>query len=131
LTKIVTVTPRYIFKNKLSIDLQICEFGGTSNAKNDLKSQQTFPLYETSKYINYFCISVDDVVSCPFSIADLGQSFIKLKTDLLVKCTVSINEATLFVTFTKADEWPYRLVNDSNIQLELYQGVSKNCMSFL
>ncbi|KAG0185188.1 hypothetical protein DFQ28_009826 [Apophysomyces sp. BC1034] len=128
LTKLVTITPRFIMKNNTKYDLTLSELGGSDAI--ELGADQKWPLYEFSKSrIKWLCLrlrQVDDIWSAPFDIQEIGTTYVKLdKGDhsrpLLVKITVLLQEATIFVFMDEAETWPYKIYNNSSADIALFQ----------
>lgn len=128
LTKIVTITPRFILKNNMNVKLKFCEFGDPE--ATDIDPGQKMPLYHTSKsHVKWLCLQLQHLEnnwSAPFNIQEIGKTFVKVdKGDgtipYLVRVSVHIKESTIFITFNEDNEWPYYIVNKSGITVHFKQ----------
>ncbi|RCH94872.1 hypothetical protein CU097_000818, partial [Rhizopus azygosporus] len=128
LTKIVSIMPRYILKNNMEVNLELCEFS-TDHVIN-IQPGQKMALYQTSKSsVRWLCLRLqepDRRWSCPINIQDIGKTYVKVDrgenaTPYLVRVSVEIRDSTIFATFNEDDEWPYYIVNDSSVDLEFAQ----------
>ncbi|KAI8884432.1 hypothetical protein K501DRAFT_332624 [Backusella circina FSU 941] len=129
LSKIVTITPRYIIKNNMSIDLKFCEFGFVDDA-TEIKSQEKMTLYHTSKlHIRWLCLQLsgfDEAWSSPVDIQQIGKSFVKVdkgnaEIPYLVRISVHMKDSTIFVTFNEDKDWPFWIVNESSVEIQFIQ----------
>ncbi|KAG0748282.1 hypothetical protein G6F57_007048 [Rhizopus arrhizus] len=127
-TKIVTITPRYILKNNMNIDLEFCEFS-TSSAIG-IKPGQKMALYQTSKsHVRWICLRLQEPGrrwSSPVNILDIGKMYVKVdrgegEIPYLVRVSVHITDSIIFTTFTEDDEWPYYIINDSSVDVHFAQ----------
>jgi vacuolar protein sorting-associated protein 13A/C len=128
LTKLVTITPRYILKNNMNIKLKFREFGGEDITNID--SNQKMALYQTTKSsVRWLCLQVQELHdnwSAPFDIHEIGKTYVKVdKGDKtiphLVRVSVHIKDSTIFVTFNQDEEWPYYIVNKSSVDVHFRQ----------
>ncbi|KAG1054811.1 hypothetical protein G6F43_003196 [Rhizopus delemar] len=126
LTKIVTITPRYVLKNNMTIGLDICEYG--TEGLVDLKPGQKTPFYQTSQsQVRWICLRFQEPRSkwsSPFNIQDIGKMYVKIEREgrqELVRVSVSIKDSTIFVALNEDDEWPYRIINDSSVDIQFTQ----------
>ena len=128
LTKVVTVTPRYILKNKMSEDLNIKE-PGSSNVTT-LKTGRLLPLQflrqGQSKQLSLCFPGVDNQWSSPFTISNVGTVHVKIsKADQrqqLVKIDIILEGATLFLHFSiEKKHWPYSIQNQTYTEIMFYQ----------
>ncbi|CAO0798122.1 unnamed protein product [Mucor circinelloides] len=129
LTKLVTITPRYIIKNNMDIALQFCEFG--DNETTSIDPGQKMPLYQTTKSsVRWLCLQLHNNVhgrwSSPFDIQEIGKTYVKVdKGDdsipYLVRVSVHIKDSTIFITFNEDHKWPYYIVNRSRVPVQFRQ----------
>ncbi|SAL98237.1 hypothetical protein [Absidia glauca] len=140
LSKIVTITPRFVLKNDTDLNLKYAEF--ESKISNSLGIHGTLPLYTmtSERPDKWLCLQLDDskeLWSSPFDIQEIGTTFTKIpKGDgsryLLMQVSVAMKNATIFITFKRATQWPYVIVNNSSTDVTFYQescyngGRSKN-----
>lgn len=130
LTKVISITPRYIFVNKLEEELQIVEVGTTKHLS--IKSGGSLPLYglrmleKKNLMMKFPQASGSMSWSQPFCINDVGQMFVKvLKKDVgqvLVKATIMLEDATVFIHIENGnDQWPFSIRNFTNEEFYIYQ----------
>ncbi|KAI9279983.1 hypothetical protein BY458DRAFT_470198 [Sporodiniella umbellata] len=124
LSKLVTLSPRYILKNNMSTGLEICEFGTTETI--NLNPEEKTAFYETSgSQTRWVCIRRhgSKAWSAPVNIQDIGKMYVRLDGEhsQLVRISVSVKDSTLFSTFSEDEQWPYQIVNDSSVDIELTQ----------
>ncbi|CAH2355297.1 vacuolar protein sorting-associated protein 13 [[Candida] railenensis] len=130
LTKVVTIAPRYIFRNNLDDDLQIVENGSTKPIV--VKSGGTIQTLYALRKIDQKSLLIkfnhsSKPWSAPFSIDDVGQIFIKLYKDgvgqVLLKVNTIIENATIFISVENANNnWPFSIRNFSDSEFYVYQG---------
>ncbi|RLV92227.1 Vacuolar protein sorting-associated protein 13 [Spathaspora sp. JA1] len=131
LTKVVTITPRYILINKLEETLQIVENGTTRRQQTNIQPGQSIPLYGL-RNIEKKNILIKFIEGCkswspPFSIDEVGQLFIKIfKSNIggqvLIKVTILIENATIFIHFENGNnQWPYSIRNFTDEEFFIYQ----------
>ncbi|KAI8968041.1 hypothetical protein BDF20DRAFT_917267 [Mycotypha africana] len=128
LTKIVTITPRFMVKNNMNVALKFCEFGGDDDCK--LAPGQKAAFYQTYKSnVCWLCLQLQESVnkwSSPFSIRNIGKTYVKVGRgdDLipyLVQVSTQIQDSTIFVTFNEAEKWPFYIENRSSIAIRFKQ----------
>ncbi|KAK9457717.1 hypothetical protein V1511DRAFT_185294 [Dipodascopsis uninucleata] len=131
MTKIITITPRFILKNKLSEDLGIRE-PGSSNVMT-IKAGQVLPLHfmrqVPEKQLSLSFPSPDGLGtwSAPFNIADLGRTHVKLikpgqNGQKLLKIDVLLEQATIYLHIDmEKSNWPYSIRNFSDLEFKFYQ----------
>lgn len=128
LTKLVTITPRYIIKNSMDIALKFCEFGDDEVTRID--PGQKMPLYQTTKSsVRWLCLQLQELDgkwSSPFDIQEIGKTYVKVdKGDdtipYLVRVSVHIKDSTIFITFNQDHTWPYYIVNRSRVPVRFRQ----------
>ena len=128
LTKVVTVTPRFILKNKLGEDINIREPG--SSSVTTIKTGGLLPLQflrqSQRKQLSLCFPGVENQWSSPFTISNLGTVHIKIakarQPQQLVKIDVILEGATLFLHFgVETKHWPFSMRNESNIEFMFYQ----------
>jgi vacuolar protein sorting-associated protein 13A/C len=131
LTKVVTITPRFILKNKLNEDLLIREPGSYNVLA--IKSGELSPLHflrqVPEKQLCLCFPGVNNQWSSPFNIADVGTIHVKLakanQRQRLIKAEIIMEGATLFVHFSfESRHWPYSMRNESDTEFIFYQAVS-------
>ncbi|KAL4999721.1 hypothetical protein BDV10DRAFT_164199 [Aspergillus recurvatus] len=128
LTKIVTIAPRFVLKNKLDEDILVRE-PGSSNV-TDIKAGDLVPLHflrQTGEKQLCLCFpGVNNQWSSPFNIADIGTVYVKLarqnQRQRLVKIDVIMEAATLFIHLSlEHRNWPFSMRNESDVDFMFYQ----------
>lgn len=131
MTKVVTIAPRFILKNKLSEDLLVRE-PGSPNVLT-MKSGELLPLHFLRQVAEkQLCLcfpGVNNQWSSPFNIADVGTVHVKLAKEnqrqKLVKVDIIMEGATLFLHFNlETRHWPFSMRNESDMGFIFYQAVS-------
>jgi vacuolar protein sorting-associated protein 13A/C len=129
MSKVVTVSPRYIFRNLTDEAIQIVENGST-NPKT-VESNAFIPMYDLRRFENKSILvkflHSSKTWSSPFSIVDVGQLFVKVYKEnvgqVLLKVNVLIEKATIFILVENAnEEWPFSIRNFSDSEFYIYQG---------
>lgn len=128
LTKVVTVTPRFVLKNKLGEDINIRE--PSSSNVTSVRNGDLLPLHflrqSQKKQLSLCFPGVDNQWSSPFAISNVGTVHIKIakagRPQQLVKIDVILEGATLFLHFSiETKNWPYSMRNESDIEFMFYQ----------
>ncbi|CBF81629.1 hypothetical protein AN5579.2 [Aspergillus nidulans FGSC A4] len=128
LTKIVTIAPRFVLKNKLEEDILVRE-PGSSNV-TDIKGGDLVPLHflrqAGEKQLCLCFPGVNNQWSSPFNIADVGTVYVKLarqnQRQRLIKIDVIMEAATLFVHLSlEHRNWPFSMRNESDVDFMFYQ----------
>ena len=128
MTKVITITPRFIVKNKLSEDLNIRE-PGSSNILT-LKPGDLLPLRflrQTSGQQLCLCYpGVNNQWSSPFDISNVGNVHVKLskarERQKLIRIDILLEKATLFTHISlEKKHWPFSMRNESNTEFLFWQ----------
>lgn len=131
MTKIVTVAPRFILKNKLEEDLVAREPG--SPTVINLKAGDLVPLQflrrDTESQLCLCFPGVGNQWSSPFYISDLGSIYVKLakanQRQRLLKVDILMEGATIFLYISaEGKHWPYSMRNESDTEFIFFQAVS-------
>lgn len=131
MTKVVTIAPRFILKNKLNEDLLVRE-PGSSNVLT-MKSGELLPLHFLRQVAEkQLCLcfpGVNNQWSSHFNIADIGTVHVKLAKEnqrqKLIKVDIIMEGATLFLHFNiETRNWPSSMRNESDTEFIFYQAVS-------
>lgn len=124
----VTITPRYIIKNKIGEDLNIREQG--SSEIMTVKNGDLLPLKflrQTGAAQLCLCYpGVNNKWTSPFDISNVGITHVKLakvgQSQNLIRIDILIEQATLFVHIGKEKKhWPFSMRNESKIEFLFYQ----------
>lgn len=128
LTKVATVAPRFVVKNKLKETLNMREPGSPDVKK--LKSGDLLPLHFLKKAPEkQLCLcfpGVDNQWSSPFNIANVGTVHIKLaksgQRQQLIRVEVIMEAGTIFLHISiETKHWPFSMRNESDVEFMFYQ----------
>lgn len=128
LTKVVTVAPRFVLKNKLKEQINIRE-PGSSRVMN-LKTGELLPVYFMKAVSEkQLCLCFDGVNnqwSSPFNIANVGTVHVKLakagQRQQLIRVEVIMEAATIFLHVSiETKHWPFSMRNESDMEFMFYQ----------
>ncbi|KAL8939573.1 MAG: hypothetical protein Q9211_002685 [Gyalolechia sp. 1 TL-2023] len=128
LTKVVTVAPRFVLKNKLREEINIRE-PGSSNVMS-LKDGELLPLrYLKQTGPKQLCLcfpGVNNQWSSPFHISNVGTVHVKLakagQRQTLIRVEVIMEAATVFLHLSvETKHWPYSMRNESDMEFMFYQ----------
>jgi len=128
MTKIVTVTPRFILKNKINEDINVREPGSSQVLL--LKSGDLLPLrylrQVPEKQLCLCFVGVNNQWSSPFNISNVGNVHIKLakagQRQKLLKVEVILEDATIFLHLSiETKHWPFSMRNESDTEFLFYQ----------
>ena len=121
LTKVVTITPRFVVKNKLAEDIQIREPG--SSEATLLKTGELHPLrflkQSTGQQLCLCYPGVNNQWSSAFNIANTGSVHVKIakagERQQLIRIEILMEDATIFLHLSKETKhWPYSMRNESD-----------------
>ena len=128
LTKVVTVAPRFVVKNKLREDIDIREPGSSRVVK--LKPGELFPLHflkQVPEKQMCFCYpGVNNQWSSPFNISNIGTIHVKIakagQRQQLIRVEVIMEAATIFLHVSiETKHWPFSMRNESDQEFMFYQ----------
>lgn len=128
LTNVITVTPRYMFFNRLEEDLVFVENGAREEIV--VPSGVLTPLFglrnEEKKNLRIKYLHSSKSWSAPISIDDLGQIYLKLyKEDegqFLLKVNLLLEGSSIFIQVEDANNrWPFSIRNFSDQEFYIYQ----------
>ncbi|KAF9211914.1 hypothetical protein BGZ59_007452 [Podila verticillata] len=128
LTKVVTITPRFILKNNLDEDLNFREFGSSNVTL--LPAHQRVPLrylrQGQQKLLSLRLPGVTSRWTAPFNIDEMGKMHVTiLRSDgevELIRVHVMMEVATVFIVLNKEEgRWPYRIDNKSSWDISFCQ----------
>ena len=128
LTKVVTVAPRFILKNKLNEQINIREPGSSNVMK--LKHGELLPLHfirQTPEKQLCLCFDgVNNQWSSPFNITNVGTVHVKLakagQKQQLIRVEVIMEAATIFLHISiETKHWPFSMRNESDLEYMFYQ----------
>ena len=128
LTKVVTITPRFLVKNKLSEDIQIREPG--SSDATTLKSGDLHPLrflkQSTGQQLCLCFPGVNNSWSSPFDIANTGSVHVKIaksgERQRLIRVEILIEGPVIFLHLSmETKHWPFSIRNESSQEFLFWQ----------
>ncbi|KAF2434405.1 vacuolar protein sorting-associated protein 13 [Tothia fuscella] len=128
LTKVVTIAPRYIVKNKLGEDINLREPGSPDIMT--LKSGDLLPLRFLRQSAGHqLCLcypGVNNKWSSAFDIANVGNVHVKIAKDRqrqkLIRIDILLEEATIFLHLSvEKKHWPFSMRNESNTEFLFWQ----------
>jgi vacuolar protein sorting-associated protein 13A/C len=124
LTKVITISPRFMLKNDLPFPIQFREYKGLPRGRAVLEPGDRIPLQVMQageeKLLTIAYTGLNARWSSPVNIQDIGNIHLRVprasddnQVDI-VTADIKINGSTIFVTFLKADGWPFELENDTD-----------------
>ncbi|KAF8984234.1 hypothetical protein BGZ46_008534 [Entomortierella lignicola] len=128
LTRVVTITPRFILKNNLNEDVIFREYG--SKDITNLAAHQHAPLrymrQGAQKLLSLRLSGVTTRWTAPFAIDEMGKMYVTiLRGDgevELIRVYVMMEVATVFIILNKEEgRWPYRIDNRSSWDISFFQ----------
>ncbi|KAL9616260.1 MAG: hypothetical protein Q9160_008854 [Pyrenula sp. 1 TL-2023] len=128
MTKVVTLTPRFILKNKMNEEIQLRE-PSSSNVMS-LKSGDLLPIHFMRQApVKQLCLcfpGVNNQWSSPFNVANVGMTHVKLakqgQRQKLIRVEIILEDATLFLHIgIETKHWPYSMRNESDQEFLFFQ----------
>ncbi|KAK6533217.1 hypothetical protein TWF281_007367 [Arthrobotrys megalospora] len=128
MTKIVTLTPRFILNSKLSEEINVRE--SASSRIMTLKSGELLPLHflrqAHEKQLTLCFPGLDNQWSSPFNISDIGTIHVKIsksgRRQRLVRIEVLQEHATIFLHISmETKSWPFSMRNESDAEFTFWQ----------
>ncbi|KAI1407326.1 vacuolar protein sorting-associated protein 13 [Hypoxylon sp. FL1857] len=128
LTKVVTLAPRFVVKNKIGEELVIRE--PTSSKTMTLKPGALQPLHwlqkSATKQIALKFPGIDHQWTSPINISDLGTVHIKIakagQPQRLIRVEILMEDATIFLHLSmETKNWPFSMRNESDMEFTFYQ----------
>ena len=128
LTKVVTVAPRFILKNKVQEEINVRTPGSSNVMKlqhGDLQPLQFLP-QAPEKQLCLCFPGVNNQWSSPFSVSNVGTVHVKLakagERQQLIRLEVIMEDATIFVHISiETKHWPFSMRNESDTEFMFYQ----------
>ena len=134
LSKVVTLTPRFILKNKIGENLELREPGSSEVIK--LGNSDLRPVYfmrqVPEKQLCLCFPGANNQWSSPFNLANVGMTHVKLakhgQRQKLIRVEIILEGATLFVHFSiETKHWPFSMRNESDTEFSVLPSQSKCC----
>ncbi|MCJ1231722.1 hypothetical protein MMC12_008401, partial [Toensbergia leucococca] len=128
MTKVVTVAPRFVLKNKFNEDMNVREPG--SSSVMTLKHGDLMPLHFIRQaHEKQLCLcfpGVNNQWSSPFTISNVGTVHVKLakagQRQKLVRVEVIMEAATIFLHLSlETKHWPFSMRNESDLEFMFFQ----------
>jgi len=128
LTKVVTLAPRFVVKNKVGEVINVRE-PRSSNIMT-LEPGALQPLYwlqrSQVKQIMLCYPGMDNQWSSPVNISDLGTTHVKIakagQRQRLIRVEILMEDATIFLHLSIEDKaWPFSMRNESDTEFTFYQ----------
>lgn len=128
LSKIITLTPRFIVKSRLSEDINVREWASPNVMP--LQANDLLPLHfmktGQQKQLCFSFPGVDNMWTAPFNISDLGTVHLKItkgsRRQKLLRIDVLAEQATIFLHVSLENKnWPYSIRNESHCEFMFYQ----------
>ncbi|EIE88932.1 hypothetical protein RO3G_13643 [Rhizopus delemar RA 99-880] len=128
LNKLITLTPRFVLSNQMDQNIRY----RVPETKEDyvLEAKQRIPLYnirvQNEKQLSIKLEGFSHAWSAPFNIQDMGDVHLRLSNDygdpdMLIRVSILLQEATIFIVLTQDNHWPYLLVNKTDEDMLFYQ----------
>ena len=128
LTKVVTIAPRFMIKNKIGEDLELREPGSSEVWKT--KNNELLPVYfmrqSADKQLCLCFPGVNNQWSSPFNMANVGMTHIKVtkhgQRQKLIRVEIILEDATLFLHLSiETKHWPFSMRNESDTEFLFFQ----------
>ncbi|KAI1733917.1 hypothetical protein F4680DRAFT_368242 [Xylaria scruposa] len=128
LTKVVTLAPRFVVKNKVGEVINVRE-PRSSNIMT-LEAGALQPLYwlqrSQTKQIALCFPGMDNQWSSPVNISDLGTTHVKIakagQRQRLIRVEILMEDATIFLHISVEQKaWPFSMRNESDTEFTFYQ----------
>jgi vacuolar protein sorting-associated protein 13A/C len=130
MTKVVTLTPRFILKSKLPEIIQIREPGAGPSNIMTVNPGELLPLHFLAaterKQLTLLFPGMNNRWSSPFNISDLGSVHVKMhranQPRSLIRIEILQEKATIFLHLSiEKKNWPFSMRNESNQEFTFYQ----------
>lgn len=130
MTKVVTLTPRFILKSKINEPIQIREPGSGSNNTMTLQPGELLPLHflksGATKQLTLLFPGMGNKWSSPFNISDLGSVHVKMQKQnqrqTLIRVEILAERATVFLHLSmETKSWPFSMRNESTQEFQFWQ----------
>ncbi|KAM0254853.1 hypothetical protein ACHAQJ_006345 [Trichoderma viride] len=128
MTKVVTLAPRFVLKNKLDEEILIRE--SSSSGYMTLAPGALQPLhFMQNSTVKQLCLcfpGVNNQWTSPFNIADIGTTHVKIakagQRQRLIRTEILVEDSTIFLHFSvETKNWPFSMRNESDTEFTFYQ----------
>jgi len=124
---VITVSPRFVVKNKIGEDINLREPG--SNEVVTLKADDLHPIRFLKQLTGQqLCLQfpgLNNQWSSPFAISNVGRVHVKIakekKRQQLVQAEIFLENATIFIFLSISKHWPFSVRNESDTEFLFYQ----------
>ncbi|CAI4219735.1 unnamed protein product [Parascedosporium putredinis] len=128
MTKVVTLTPRFIIKNKLGEEILIREPSSSGSLTLHAGGLHPLQFMQRSK-VKQLCLclpGLDNQWTAPLNISDIGTTHIKIarsgQRQQLIRAEILLEHATVFIHLSKETKhWPFSMRNESDTEFIFYQ----------
>ncbi|KAF8622462.1 hypothetical protein AX15_006983 [Amanita polypyramis BW_CC] len=131
LTKVITLSPRFLLKNNLSEAITFREHGNMPRDNSILEPGARCALRvfraDSDKLLTITYPGLDAQWSPPINIADIGAVFFRLRSQgnsrvHLIRADVQISGATIFVSISPSENWwPFKVENKTDYIVKIRQ----------
>ncbi|KAH0527101.1 hypothetical protein TsFJ059_002139 [Trichoderma semiorbis] len=128
MTKVVTIAPRFVLKNKLDEEILIRE--PSSSGYMTLGPGALQPLhFMQNSIVKQLCLcfpGMNNQWTSPFNIADIGTTHVKIakagQRQRLIRVEILVEDSTIFLHFSvETKNWPFSMRNESDTEFTFYQ----------
>ncbi|PFH54473.1 hypothetical protein AMATHDRAFT_72271 [Amanita thiersii Skay4041] len=130
-TKVITLSPRFLLKNNLLEAITFRQHGGTPSSNAILEAGGRSPLRrfraDSEKLLTIAYPGLNAQWSSPFDIEAIGAVHFRLRSQEtsqmhLIRADIQINGATIFITISPSnDQWPFKIENESDYPIKIRQ----------
>ncbi|KAH9950347.1 vacuolar protein sorting-associated protein 13 [Amylocystis lapponica] len=132
MTKVITLTPRFIIKNNFTEPIAFREHGVAPRGRSTLQPGERYPLHfirmGEEKLLTVAIPGLNAQWSPPINVEDIGSVHFRLQvagehpTMHLMRADVKLDGSTIFIFFSRSAEgWPFTIENDSDYPFNFYQ----------
>lgn len=129
LTKVITLTPRFLIRNKLPFPIVYREHGVIPRERCVLDPQERGALRvirsDQDKLLTVAHAGLNAQWTPPISLNNIGSVHARLVRDgtstELIRAEVVVEGPVIFVILSQADEWPFVIENESDHTFEFWQ----------
>lgn len=130
MTKIVTISPRYMIYNQTNVDLEVKRKGasGSFTIKSSICGALMYTIPGDDMHqLSFRVIGLMNEWSTSFKINQVGRVYLKLgmmgsTEEKLLKVEVTLKEATVYIVLQiEKGPWPFRIDNTTDTDITIYQ----------
>jgi vacuolar protein sorting-associated protein 13A/C len=128
MTKVVTIAPRFVLKNKMAEEINVREPGSSElmTLKPGALQALHFLQKTTAKQLCLCFPGLNNQWSAPFIISDLGTTHVKLakagQRQKLIRVEILMEDATIFLHLSiETKNWPFSIRNESDTEFTFFQ----------